>query len=122
MIYQGTLLRVIDNSGARFALCIKVLRKTPSSRARLGDKVIIVVKIATPDKKVGKSQIHTALIVRDSNQLYRKEGSYIRFTKAACVILRKDGHPLAKRILGPVSKELRRMGHLKIISIASLAL
>jgi len=122
MIYQGTLLRVIDNSGARFALCIKVLQKIPSRRARLGDKVKIVVKIATPHKKVGKHQIHTALIVRDSHQVYRSEGSYIRFIKAACVILKKDGQPLAKRILGPVSKELRKMGHIKIISISSLAI
>jgi large subunit ribosomal protein L14 len=122
MINQGTLLRVIDNSGARFALCIKVLHRIPTGQAHLGDKVIIVVKVATPHKKVGKSQIHTAIIVRDSNQMYRKEGSYIRFTKAACVILKKDGTPLAKRILGPVSKELRKMGHLKIISISSLAI
>jgi large subunit ribosomal protein L14 len=122
MIYQGTVLRVTDNSGARFALCIKVLHKKPTQCAHLGDKIIIVVKIATPNKKVTKHQIHTALVVRDAKQIYRKEGSYIRFIKPACVILRKDGHPLAKRILGPVSKELRKLGHLKIISISSLAL
>ncbi len=122
MIHQGALLRVIDNSGARFALCIKILHKIPTGCARLGDKVIIVVKIATPNKKVRKSQIHTALIVRNSRQVYRREGSYIRFDKAACVILKKDGTPLAKRILGPVNKELRKMGHIKIISISSIAL
>jgi len=116
------MLRVIDNSGARFGLCIKVLRKSPTCRAHLGDKVVIVVKTYTPAKKVGKSEIHTALIVRDSKQHYRKEGSYIRFIRAACIILKKDGTPLAKRIHGPVAKELRKMGHLKVISLASLAL
>jgi large subunit ribosomal protein L14 len=122
MIYQGTLLRVIDNSGARYGLCIKVLKKSPRSRARLGDKIIIVVKRANPEKKVRKAQIHTALVVRDSQNYRRLDGSYIKFDESACVILRKDGQPLAKRILGPVAKELRRLGHLKIISIATIAL
>jgi large subunit ribosomal protein L14 len=122
MIYQGTLLRVIDNSGVRYGTCIKVLHKRPTCRARLGDKVIIAAKIVIPDRKIKKKDILKALIVRDSNQVYRKEGSYMRFTKAACVVLRRDGTPLAKRILGPVSKELRKMGHIKIISISSLAL
>jgi large subunit ribosomal protein L14 len=122
MINQGTLLRVIDNSGARFALCIKVLHKIPTGCAHLGEKVIIVVKVAKPHKKVKKGQIHTALIVRNSRQVYRKEGSYIKFDAAACVILKKDGMPLANYILGPVSKELRKMGHVKIISLSSIAL
>jgi len=122
MIYQGTMLLVIDNSGARYALCIKVLAKKPTSRAHLGDHVIIVVKIANPDKKVRRGQIHTALIVRDNQNYRRPDGSYIKFNIPACVILRKDGTPLAKRILGPVSKELRELGHLKIISIATTAL
>jgi len=122
MIYQGTMLRVIDNSGARYALCIKVLKKRPKSRASLGDKVIIVVKVAIPEKKVRKGQIHTAIIVRDSKNYCRSDGSYIKFDEPACVILRKDGQPYAKRILGPVAKELRKLGHLRIISIATIAL
>lgn len=122
MIYHGTKLRVIDNSGARFALCIKVLRKKPTCRARLGDTVTIVVKEHTPGKKVGKGDICKAIIVRDSKYKVRKEGAALRFINSACVLVKKDGTVLAKRILGPVSKELRNMGHLKIISLSSLAL
>lgn len=122
MIYQGTLLPIIDNSGARLASCIKVLNQRPLSRAHLGNNVVVAIKVATPHKKVGKSQIQRALVVRDSKQKYRKEGSYIKFERGAGVIVRKDGQPLAKRILGPVSKELRNMGHVKIISLATLAL
>jgi len=121
MIYAGAVLAVIDNSGARYAQCIKILGKS-TTRGRLGDKIVIVVKIATPKKKVAKHQIHKAIIVRDSKPLYRKDGSYITFDKPACVILKKDGQPLAKRISGPVCKELRNLGHVKLISIASLAL
>lgn len=110
------MLRVIDNSGARYAQCIKVLRKSPRARARLADVVIVVVKIATPGKRVKKSQIHKAIIVRDSKPYNRKDGSSIRFDIPACVIL-KNGLPLGKRILGPVAKELRNLGHLKLISM-----
>jgi len=122
MIYQGTLLRVVDNSGAKFAQCIKVLRKTPTGRARLGDKIVVVIKKAIPDKKVRAHEIHRAIIVRDPNWVRRPDGTYIKFINPGLVILKKDGSPIAKRILGPVSKELRKRGHLKIISIASLAI
>jgi large subunit ribosomal protein L14 len=118
----GQVLNVIDNSGARRAMCIKVLKKNPKCRARLGDYIIVVVKRATPGKKVRTHQIHRALLVRDSKPYYRKQGAYIKFSQAACVILKKDGQPLAKRIHGPVCKEIREMGHIKIISLSSLAL
>lgn len=122
MIYQGTILRVIDNSGAQYAQCIKVLHKIPKSRAKLGDKIIIVIKRAIPKKRVKKHEIHKAIVVRDSMQQRRKEGSYIKFIESACIILNKTGQPLAKRIIGPVAKELRKKGHLKIISLAAQAI
>jgi len=117
----GSILNVIDNSGARKAMCIKVLNKNPKCRARLGDKIIVVVKRATPGKRVRTHDIQRALLVRDTQPYYRKQGAYIKFSKAACVILKKDGQPLAKRIHGPVCKEIREMGHIKIISLSSRA-
>jgi len=120
MIITGTTLRVIDNSGARYAQCIKVLRN--HRRAKLGDKIIVAIKRATPNKRITKHQIHKALIVRNPTWLRRKDGSLLKWAQGACVLINKQNAPLGKRILGPVSKELRLLGHLKIISIASLAI
>ena len=122
MVYKGTVIQVIDNSGGQFALCLKVLRKSTFSKGRLGDKLTVVIKRALPNKKVHKHEIHKAIIVRDPNWLRRPDGSYLKFINPGIVILKKDGAPLAKRILGPVAKELRNKGHLKIISISSIAL
>ncbi len=120
MIVNGTILRVIDNSGARYAQCIKILKNR--KRANLGDKIIIAVKKAIPNKRVKTHQIHKALIVRNPRFMRRKDGSYLKWMEGACVLVNKQNAPLAKRILGPVSKELRILGHLKIISIASIAI
>jgi large subunit ribosomal protein L14 len=120
MIVTGTILKVIDNSGARYAQCLKILRN--QKYAKIGDKIIITVKKATPNKKVKTHQIHKALIVRNSRYARRKDGSYIKWIQGACVLINKQNAPIGKRILGPISKELRNMGHLKIISIASIAL
>jgi len=122
MIYQGTYMRVIDNSGALTAMCVKVLHKAPTSPAYLGDKVIVVVKTVISGKRVARSQLHRALIVWSPVNLRRKEGTYIKFAVPACVLLKKDGQPLANRVRGPVYRELRALGHLKIVSIASIAL
>jgi large subunit ribosomal protein L14 len=120
MILSGTILRVIDNSGARFAQCIKILKKHKT--AKLGDKIIITIKKAIPNKKVKTHQIHTALVVRNSGWLRRKDGSYLKWVPGACVIVNKQNAPIGKRINGPVAKELRLQGHLKIISISSIAI
>ena len=120
MIITGTILRVIDNSGARFAQCIKVLKN--HRFGRLGDKIIITVKKSIPNKKVKTHQIHTALIVRNSGWLRRKDGNRLKFIPGACVIINKQNAPIGKRIHGPVAKELRLQGHLKIISISSIAI
>jgi len=122
MVYKGTLIRVIDNSGGQFAQCLKILRKSIKSRGRLGDKLTVVIKKALPGKKVHSHEIHKAIIVRDPNSMRRADGSYLKFINPGIIILKKDGTPLAKRILGPVAKELRNKGHLKIISISSIAI
>jgi large subunit ribosomal protein L14 len=121
MIFTQTILRVIDNSGARLAMCIKVLGKGPRQRATVGDKIIVTIKAALPRKRVSKGELYTALVVRDSRNLRRKNGIQIRFDSTACVLMKKN-LPFARRIKGPVCRELRRMGYLKVISLASLAL
>lgn len=122
MIYKGTLIRIVDNSGGQYAECLKVLKKSTKSKGRVGDKLTVVIKHALPGKKVKNHEIHTAIIVRDPNWQRRQDGSAIKFINPGAIILKKDGTPLAKRILGPVAKELRTKGHLKIISISSIAI
>lgn len=122
MIYKGTLLRIVDNSGGQYAQCLKVLRKSIKSKGKIGDKLTVVIKKAIPGKKVKTHEIHNAIIVRNSIWGRRQDGSFIRFINPGAIILKKDGTPLAKRILGPVAKELRIKGHLKIISISSIAI
>ena len=122
MIYQGSKIRVIDNSGALTALCIKVLRKNPRCPANHGNILIAVVKSAVAGKRVTKSQIHRALLVWSPTNQRRAEGTYLRMVKGACVLLKKDGQPLANKVRGPVYRELRVLGHSRIISIAKKAL
>jgi len=122
MTQQGTLLKVTDNSGAKLALCIRVLRKGPRTRGKVGDTIVVTLKKCRLTKRIGPHQVCKALIVRDSKNLKRKDGSYIRFDKPACIILKKDRQPLARKIHGPVNKELRFLGHIRLISIASRAL
>lgn len=122
MIFQGTKLRVIDNSGGLTALCIKVLTKSPRCAANPGDKIIVVIKSGISGKRVTKSQIHRALVVWSPTNKRRVEGNYIRFSQSACVLLKKDGQPLANKIKGPVYRELRPLGHSKIVSLATIAL
>jgi large subunit ribosomal protein L14 len=121
MVYAQTILRVIDNSGARLAMCIRVLGKGPRQRATVGDKIIVTLKAIIPHKRVKKGQLFTALVVRDNRNLRRKTGIQIKFDSTACVLMKKN-LPFARRIKGPVCRELRRQGFLKVISLASLAL
>jgi len=122
MVYKGTLIKVVDNSGAKYAQCLKVLKKSSKSKGRIGDKITVVVKKAYPKKKIRNHEIHQAIIVRHPNWTRRKDGSYIKFINPGIAILKKDGSPVGKKIIGPVAKELRNQGHLKIISISSIAI
>jgi large subunit ribosomal protein L14 len=122
MIFQGTYLRVIDNCGARKALCLKVLKKNQRSRAYIGDKIIVVVKKAMANKKIKKHTIQTALVVRDSFSYRRFDGSYLKFADPCCVILKKDGTPVGKKVSGPLPIELRKLGHIRLISISKIAI
>lgn len=117
MIQHRSMLKVADNSGATLVQCIKVLGGTRHRWAVLGDIIVVTVKKAEPRKIVKKKDVLKAVVVRQRNAYRRSDGSYIRFDENAVVIL--DGNePKGGRIFGPVPRELRDKGFLKIISLA----
>lgn len=119
MIQQQTYLTVADNTGAKVAMCIRVLGGTRRRYARIGDVIIISVKDASPRGTVKKKTVEHAVVVRTRNMTRRKDGSGIRFDDNACVIINKaDGMPKGTRVFGPVARELRGKGYQKIISQA----
>ena len=118
MIQQETRLKVADNSGAKEVLCIKVLGGTKRKYARLGDVIVVTVKKAIPGGVVKKGEVTKAVVVRTRKELRRKDGSYIRFDENAAVLLNSQGEPRGTRIFGPVGRELRESGYMRIISLA----
>jgi len=119
MIQQESRLKVADNSGARELLVIQVLGGSRRKYGSIGDTVIATVKSATPQGAVKKSEIVRAVVVRVSKEWRREDGSYIRFDDNAAVILDTDGkNPKGTRIFGPVARELREKGFVKIVSLA----
>jgi len=119
MIQQESHLKVADNSGARELLVIQVLGGSRRKYGSIGDVVIATVKSATPQGAVKKSEIVRAVVVRVSKEWRREDGSYIRFDDNAAVILDTDGkNPKGSRIFGPVARELREKGFMKIVSLA----
>ncbi len=118
MIQQETRLKVTDNSGAKEALCIRVLGGTRRKYAHVGDIIVISVKDALPSGNVKKKSVQKAVVVRTRNQIKRKDGSTIVFDDNACVIINDDKTPKATRVFGPVPRELRDLGYAKIISLA----
>ena len=118
MIQQETRMRVADNSGARELLVIKVLGGTRRRYANIGDVVTCSVKSATPGGAVKKGQVVKAVIVRTKRGLKRVDGSVIRFDDNAAVIIKDDQTPVGTRIFGPVTRELRSEGFMRIISLA----
>jgi len=119
MIQQETRLKVADNTGARELLVIHVMGGSTRRYARVGDVVVGTVKSATPTGSVKKSDIVRAVVVRCAKEWQRDDGSTIRFDDNAVVILDTDGkNPKGTRIFGPVARELREKGFMKIISLA----
>ena len=118
MIQTETRLKVADNSGAREILTIKVLGGSGRKFANIGDVIVASVKQATPGGAVKKGDVVKAVIVRTVNKLRRKDGSYIRFDDNAVVLLNNADEPRGTRIFGPVARELRDKGYMKIISLA----
>jgi large subunit ribosomal protein L14 len=118
MIQQESRLRVADNSGAKEVLCIRVLGNSGQDYAHIGDKIVVTVKAAMPGAALKKGTVAKAVIVRTKNKLRRRDGSYIRFDDNAVVILNAADEPRGTRIFGPVARELRDKGYMKIISLA----
>lgn len=118
MIQAESRMRVADNSGAREVLVIKVLGGSKRKYAGVGDIVVCTVKNATPGGVVKKGDVVKAVIVRTTQPVRRQDGSYIRFDDNAAVIVKEDKNPVGTRIFGPVTRELRTGGFMKIISLA----
>lgn len=118
MIQSETRLRVADNSGAKDLLCIKVLGGSRRRYARVGDIITASVKSAIPGAAVKKKDVVRAVIVRTIKETKRPDGSSIRFDENAAVLINKDGQPRGTRIFGPIARELRDGGYMKIISLA----
>lgn len=117
MIQQESRLKVADNSGAKEALCIRVLGGTGRRYASVGDIIVVSVKSTIPSSDVKKGAVSKAIIVRTKKEVRRQDGSYIRFDDNACVLLNGAGEMRGSRIFGPVARELRNT-NMKIVSLA----
>ena len=119
MIQQESRMKVADNTGGREILVIHVIGGSGRRYGGIGDTVVATVKAATPQGSVKKSDIVRAVIVRTAKEWRREDGSYIKFDDNAAVILDQDGqNPRGTRIFGPVARELREKGFMKIVSLA----
>jgi large subunit ribosomal protein L14 len=118
MIQEYSRLNVADNSGAKVIMCFRVLGGTKRRYARVGDLVICSVKEAVPGGTVKKKEKCRAVIVRTTRPVRRRDGTYIRFSDNAAVIINEAGEPRGTRIFGPVARELREKNFMKIVSLA----
>jgi len=118
MIQSETRLTVADNSGAKELYCIKVLGGSKRRYATIGDVIVVSVKEAIPNSKVSKGDVVRAVIVRTKKEISRPDGSSIRFDDNSAVVINKNNEPVGTRIFGPVARELRSLGFMKIISLA----
>ena len=118
MIQTESRLEVADNSGAKEVQCIKVLGGSKRKYASIGDVIVVSIKNALPRGKVKKGDVHKAVIVRTKQSIKRIDGSEIQFDKNAAVLINKSNEPIGTRIFGPVTRELRTIGFMKIISLA----
>ena len=118
MIQQESRLKVADNSGARELLCIRVLGGTGRRYAHVGDVIVASVKDANPAGNIKRKSVVKAVVVRTTAAIKRKDGSTIRFDDNAAVVIGDDKNPKATRVFGPVPRELRERGYMKIISLA----
>ena len=120
MVQQETRLKVADNTGAKEILCIRVMGGPSKRYARIGDVIIASVKEATPGGLVKKGDVVKAVVVRTKHGARRADGSYVKFDQNAAVIIKdkEDKNPVGTRIFGPVARELRDKGFMKIVSLA----
>jgi large subunit ribosomal protein L14 len=118
MVQVETILTIADNSGARTAMCIRVLGGSMRRYARVGDIIVVAVKDAIPESDIKKGDVAKAVVVRTKKEYRRPDGSHIRFDQNAAVLINEDKEPKASRIFGPVARELREKHFMKIISLA----
>ena len=118
MIQTETRLRVADNSGAKELLCIRILGGTSRQYAYIGDVIVCAVKEATPGGVVKKGDVVRAVVVKTKRETRRADGSYVKFDQNAAVVIKEDKTPAGTRIFGPVARELRDKGFMKIVSLA----
>ncbi len=118
MIQQESRLKVADNTGAREIMCIRVFGGSTRRYGSVGDVIIASVKSAAPGGAVKKGDVVRAVIVRTAKEIHRRDGSFIKFDDNAAVILDASKNPRGTRIFGPVARELREMGFMKIVSLA----
>ena len=118
MIQQESILRIADNTGAKTALCIRVLGGSGRRYAGVGDVIVATVKDAIPNAGIKKGEVIKAVVVRTAKETRRRDGTYIRFDDNAAVIINPQGEPRGTRIFGPVGRELREKKYMKIVSLA----
>jgi large subunit ribosomal protein L14 len=118
MIQEYSKLVVADNSGAKQVMCFRILGGSKRRYARIGDIIVVTVKDAIPGGTVKKSEVCKAVVVRTRREIRRKDGSYIRFSDNAAVIINEQKEPRGTRIFGPVARELREKQFMKIVSLA----
>jgi large subunit ribosomal protein L14 len=118
MIQMQSRMSVADNSGAKEVQCIKVLGGSNHNIAKLGDVVVVSVKSAIPNGKAKKGDIFKALIVRTAKEVQRSDGSTIKFDKNAAVLVNASKEPIGTRIFGPIAREVRNKGYMRIASLA----
>lgn len=118
MIQQESILEVADNSGAKKVKCFKVLKGSKRRYAGIGDVIICSVKDADPKAAVKKGDVVKAVIVRTKKYIQRKDGSFLRFYDNSCVLIDDKLNPRGSRIFGPVAREVREVGFIKIASLA----
>jgi len=118
MIQTFTRLTVADNSGAKEVMCIRVLGSSRKRYARIGDTIVVSVKDAIPNSEVKKGSVARAVVVRTCKEYGRRDGTLIRFSDNAAVIVNETGEPKGTRIFGPVARELRDRKYMRIVSLA----
>lgn len=118
MIYLKTVLDVADNTGARKAAMIGVLKAQARDCARIGDIIRVHVKETAPDSAIKKGDMARAIVIRTKSPIRRNDGTYVRFDTNAVVIIDENGNPRGTRVFGPVARELRNLEYMKIISLA----
>jgi len=119
MIQNRTLLKVVDNTGAKVIRCFRVLKGSKTKWGQIGDIIVASVQVAEPRKEIKKGDVVKALIVRQRKPYRRKDGSYIAFDENAAVIINDKKEPLGNRIFGPIPKEIKEKGFDKIAALAN---